>query len=109
MGWWRALSVVLLFMIVSACGSSQELNVSVDGLTYDGTNVFYKGKLAAVLKSNELGYDDGKLVREITYELTDAKFNPQGLAILKFLHEKQPQYEIEVEVSAIKVHGASKK
>ena len=110
MGWWRALSLVILFMIVSACGTQQKLNgISTEGLTYDGTNIYYMGELAAVLKATEIGYDDNKIVRELTYEIVDAKFNPQGLSILKLLHEKQPHYDIEVEVQAIKVLGVNQR
>lgn len=107
MGWWRALSLVVIFMVVSACGTQQNLKgISTQGLTYEGTNVYYKGELAAVLKATEIGYDDGKVVREMTYEIVDEKFNPYGLSILKLLHDKQPNYDIEVEVSAIRVHSS---
>jgi len=106
MGWWRALSLVILFMIVTARGAQQKLNgISTEGLIYEGTDIYYKGELAAALEATEIVYDDNKIVGELTYEIVDPKFNPQGLCILKLLHEKQQHYDIEVEMYAIRVES----
>ena len=109
MGWRRALQVVFLAMIVSACGTKQRLSkIDTKGFTYQGTDVYYEGTLVAVLKSTELGYDDNKIVREMTYEITDIKYQDKALSLVKFLHDMQPDYDVEVEVCATKVVGPSK-
>lgn len=104
MGWRRALQVVFLTMIVSACGTKQRLSkINTKGFTYQGTEVYYEGALVAVLKSTELGYDDDKIFREITYEITNIKYQDKALSLVKFLHDTQPEYDVEVEVCATKV------
>ena len=109
MGWGRTLSVVFVLIIVSACGTKQRLSkIDTKGFTYQGSDVYYEGALVATLKAVELGYDDNKIVREMTYEITSAKYNDKGLALVKFLHDMQPDYDIEVEIVATKVHGVKK-
>jgi|TARA_R110000803_G_scaffold37254_2_gene80253 hypothetical protein len=96
-------------MIVSACGTEQRLSkIDTKGFTCQGADVFYKGRLVAVLKSTELGYDDGKIVREMTYEITDVKYQDKALSLVKYLHDIQPNYDVEVEVCATKVIGPDK-
>jgi len=73
-------------------------SVSTEGLSYDGTDIFYNGELAATLSSVQVAFDDGKVVREATFVLTSAKYNEKALAIIKFLQSKKTESNWEVEV-----------
>ena len=46
----------------------------------------------------EVAYDDGKLVREVTYRLVSDEFNEQVLGLIKYFRLRHPSYEIEVDV-----------
>jgi hypothetical protein len=46
----------------------------------------------------EVAYDDGKVVREVTYVVTDEKFNEIAMGILKYVRERKPSWEVEVEL-----------
>jgi hypothetical protein len=109
MGWRRALQVVFLTMIVSACGTKPRLSkIDTNGFTYQGTDVYFEGTLIAVLKSNEIGHDNNKIVREITYEIVEIKHQDKALSLVKFLHDLQPEYDVQVEVCATKVIAPTK-
>jgi len=73
-----------------------------DGLTYEGSNVYYNGELAAELGAIEVAYDDGKLVREATFVLTSSKYNEIAINIIKFVteHKQSENWEVEVELKA---------
>ena len=72
--------------------------VTTDGLTYDGTDIYYNGELCATLSAIEVAYDNGKIVREATFVLTSSKFNEMALPIIKLVQEKRPSIEVEVEL-----------
>lgn len=75
-------------------------NYSTEGLTYNGTSVYYNGELAAELKAVEVAYDNGKIVNEATFSLTSNKFNDIAINILKFISEqkKEKTWEVEIEL-----------
>jgi hypothetical protein len=97
----RFLIVVCVFFthtIFYSCSINPLKNINTDGLTYDGTNVYYNGELCATLSAMEVAYDNGKVVREATFVLTSSKFNDKALNIIKFVQEKRPSIEVEVEL-----------
>ena len=49
----------------------------------------------------EVAYDDGKVVREVTYIVTDEKFNEVAMGILKYVRERRPSWEVEVELKKL--------
>ena len=100
----RFFGVLLISMILIGTGYSTNNarkvfnTVSTEGLSYDGTDIYYNGELAATLSSVEVAFDDGKVVREATFVLTSAKFNEKALAIIKFIQSKKTDGNWEVEV-----------
>lgn len=87
---------VLLVLILSSCNPLKD--ISTDGLTYDGTNVFYKGELCATYSAIEIALDNNKVVREVTYLITEPRFNAQALSVIKLISQKNPNLEVEVEL-----------
>ena len=73
-------------------------HVTTEGLTYDGTDIYYNGELCATLSAVEVAYDNGKIVREATFVLTSSEFNEMALPIIKLVQEKRPSIEVEVEL-----------
>jgi len=90
--------LILFFLFLTSCAVNPLKNVDTSGLTYDGTDVYYNGELCAELSAIEVAYDDGKIVREATFVLVDSKFNERALSIIKFVHLRVSEYEVEVEL-----------
>ena len=88
--------LVLFALILSICNPIKD--IYNDGLTYDGTNVFYKGELCATYSAIDIALDNNKLVREVTYLIIEPKFNAQALSVIKLISQKNPSLEVEVEL-----------
>ena len=87
----------MLTLFSFAC--SPLLNVSTQGLSYDGTDVFYNGELCAKFSAMELAYDNKKIVREATFIIVNPKYNDKALPILKLVTSKNPKIEVEVQLN----------
>ena len=87
---------MLLALVLCSCNPLK--NVSTEGLTYDGTDVYYKGEISATFSAIEIALDSNKVVREVTYLITQPKFNAQALSIIKLISQKNPNLEVEVEL-----------
>ena len=88
--------LVLFALILSSCNPLKD--ISTDELTYDGTNVFYKGELCATYSAIEIAFDNNKVVREVTYLITEPRLNAQALSVIKLISRKNPNLEVEVEL-----------
>ena len=89
--------IILLFaLVLSSCNPLKD--ISTEGLTYDGTDVYYKGEICATYSAIEIALDNNKVVREVTYLITQPKFNAQALSIIKLISQKNPKLEVEVEL-----------
>ena len=90
-------TILLLTLLSFSC--STLLNVSTQGLSYDGTDVFYNGELCAKFSAMELAYDNKKIVREATFIIVNPKYNDKALPILKLVTSKNPKIEVEVQLN----------
>ncbi|MGB0487008.1 MAG: hypothetical protein ACPGJB_03100 [Flavobacteriaceae bacterium] len=90
-------TILLLTLLSFSC--SPLLNVSTQGLSYDGTDVFYNGELCAKFSAMELAYDNKKIVREATFIIVNPKYNDKALPILKLVTSKNPKIEVEVQLN----------
>jgi len=90
-------TILLLTLFSFAC--SPLSNVSTQGLSYDGTDVFYNGELCAKFSAMELAYDNKKIVREATFIIVNPKYNDKALPILKLVTSKNPKIEVEVQLN----------
>jgi len=82
--------LLLVFLILFTFSCNPLLNVSTQGLSYDGTDVYFNGELCAKFSAIELAYDNKKIVREVTFLIVNPKFNDQALPILKLVALKNP-------------------
>lgn len=90
--------LILLLLVITSCAVNPLRDVDINGLTYDGTNVYYQEELCAELSALEIAFDDGKIVKEATFVLVDSKYNERALSIIKLVKEKRPSLEVEVEL-----------
>jgi hypothetical protein len=88
--------ILLSALVLSSCNPLKD--ISTEGLTYDGTDVYYKGEICATYSAIEIALDNNKVVREVTYLITQPKFNAQALSIIKLISQKNPNLEVEVEL-----------
>ena len=91
-------SIYLIFALVLINSCSVTRNISTDGFSIEGNLVSYKGAPMAELVGVEFALDDGKFVRELTFKLKEGSDNSVINNLIVFLHEKHPDYEIEVEI-----------
>ena len=83
---------------IISCTPKVLRNTSTDGLSYRGTDIFYQDELCARMTALEIAFDNGKIVRECTFVITDEKFDAYALGIIKLMREKKPHWEVEVEL-----------
>jgi hypothetical protein len=89
---------LLFVLFLSSCSPSIFNNVSIEGFSHVGSDVYYMGEKCATMTSLEMAYDNKKIVRECTMIITDEKFDQYALNIIKYMRLKTPQWEIEVEL-----------
>ena len=92
----KKLIMLLALVLLTSC--SELRHVSSDGLKYDNGNIYYKGDVIAKLSGVEVAYDNRKLVTEVTFKLTSAEYNHLAYGIIKLITDKNPKWEVEVEV-----------
>jgi hypothetical protein len=88
----------MLSALVLLTSCSELRHVSSDGLKYENGNIYYKGDVIAKLSGVEVAYDNRKLVTEVTFKLTSAEYNHLAYGIIKLITDKNPKWEVEVEV-----------
>ena len=88
--------LVIFALILSSCNPLKD--ISTDGLTYDGTNVFYKGELRAIYSAIKIALDNNKVVREVTYLITEPRLNTQVFSVIKLISQKNPNLKVEAEL-----------
>ena len=96
----------LFFLCVSvgllyACSVTRSYDMT--GFTIAGNVVSYQGTPMAQLEGVELALDNNKMVREMTFSLMDNADMSKVANMIAFLHEKHPDYEIEVEIDVEKM------
>ena len=94
----RLFIVPLLLVAFAGCKPVDVFkNVSTE-LIYRDETFYHNGEVVAWLEGIELSYDNGKITHEVTFVLTDAGENEHAIEILKIMHEKEPRWDIEVEL-----------
>lgn len=84
-----------LFLLFS-CNVLKEY--STEGFTIQGNVVSYIGVPMAELTAVEIGLDDKKIVKEMSFTLLHGSNNEKINNLLAFLHNKHPAYEIELNI-----------
>jgi hypothetical protein len=90
--------LITLLALVTLTSCSELRHISTDGLTYENGNIYHKGIVIAKLSGVEVAYDNRKLVTEATFKLTSSDYNHFAYGIIKLVTERNPKWEVEVEV-----------
>ena len=91
-------NILIVLFLLSSCASPVLKNVSVEGFSHSGTDIYYYGEKCAVMTALEIAYDNKRIVRECTMVITDEKFDCHALGMIKYMRSKTPNWEIEVEL-----------
>jgi hypothetical protein len=94
----KKLLFIGLISLLMSCSPSVMKNVSTEGITFIGTDIYYNQVMIARLSTIEYAWDNKKLVREMTYTIIDENYNHLAINIIKFSLNKSPKWEIEVEI-----------
>jgi hypothetical protein len=99
----RLISLVILTTTLVSCSTLRNLDTT--GFSITDNTVYYNEVPTAQLEGVELSLDNNKLVREMTFSLMEGSDMGIVTNMIAFLHEKHPDYEIEVEVDLKMVGG----
>ncbi len=98
--------LIYLLLLSSALVSCSALrNLDTTGFSIIDNTVYFNNVPTAQLEGVELSLDNNKLVREMTFSLMEGSDMGIVTNMIAFLHEKHPDYEIEVEVDLKMVGG----
>jgi len=92
--------LITLLALVTLASCSELRHVTSDGLTYENGNIYHNGDVIAKLSGVEVAYDNRKLVTEATFKLTSSNYNHFAYGIIKLVTDKNPKWEVEVEIEA---------
>ena len=92
----KLITLIALAITITSC--SELRHISSEGLTYENGNVYYKNVVVAKLSGVEVAYDNRKLVTEATFKLTSSEYNYLAYKIIKLVTERNPRWEVEVEI-----------
>ena len=90
--------LILLYLLSLGLFSCNVLkNVDVEGFTSSDNTIFFKGEKMAVLSNIEYSLDNKKLVKEMTFKLTNMNHADRVQNFLYFVHQKHKGWEIELD------------
>lgn len=92
----KKLLYVAVFALLASCSIMKKY--PTDGFSIEGNIVSYKNTPMAELIGLEFALDDKKFVRELTFKVLPGSDNSVINNLIVFLHEKHPDYEIEVNI-----------
>lgn len=92
----KTIFTILLLFFITSCSVLK--NYPTDGFTIQGNIVSYNGIAMAELTALEIGLDNKKIVKEMSFTLLHGSNNEKINNLLAFLHAKHPEYEIELNI-----------
>ncbi len=92
----KKLLFLITLVVLTSCNVLKEFDTT--GFTIQGNTVSYNNVPMAELEGLEFAYDNRKLVKELTFKVLETADNNKINNLIAFLHEKHPEYEIEVEI-----------
>ena len=92
----KKLPYVAVFALLASCSIMKKY--PTEGFSIEGNIVSYKNTPMAELIGLEFALDDNKFVRELTFKVLPGSDNSVINNLIVFLHEKHPDYEIEVNI-----------
>ena len=88
----------LLFSLIALASCSVLKQYSIEGFTTEQNTVYFNGEAMAELSAIEYAYDDGKLVKELTFNLLHGKDNNKINNLIAFLSTRYVGYEFEINI-----------
>lgn len=92
----KYLFLIAVSAITFSCSVTR--NYNTEGFHIEGNYVYFKEEPMCELVGIEYALDDHKLVKELTFKVVDSDYNNKITELIAFLHEKHPNYEIEIEI-----------
>jgi hypothetical protein len=92
----KIVGILGLTCVLVACSVTRKYDTT--GFTIDKNYVYYQDEPMCELVGIEFALDDHKLVKELTFKVVDNSNNSKITELIAFLHEKHPDYEIEIEI-----------
>jgi hypothetical protein len=92
--------LIMIFALFAITSCSELRHVSSEGLTYKNGSVYHNEIAIAKLSGVEIAYDNRKLVREVTFKLNSSEYNHFAYGIIKLITERNPKWEVEVEIDS---------
>lgn len=88
--------LLLSIIVLSSCSVLKQY--SIEGFTIEKNTVYYNGAAMAELSAIEYALDDGKLVKELTFNLLHGKDNDKINNLIAFLNTRYEGYEFEINI-----------
>jgi len=88
----------LLLSLVALSSCSVLKQYSIEGFTINQNVVLYNGAEMAELSAIEYALDDGKLVKELSFNLLHGKDNDKINNLIAFLNTRYIGYEFEINI-----------
>jgi hypothetical protein len=92
----KRLILFLSLIVLSSCSVLKQY--STEGFTTEENTVYYNGKAMAELSAIEYALDDGKLVKELTFNLLHGEDNGKINNLIAFLNTRYIGYEFEINI-----------
>ena len=92
----KFLTLIITIVLLASCSVTRKYDTT--GFHIEGNYVYFKEEPMCELVGIEFALDDHKLVKELTFKVVDSDYNNKITELIAFLHEKHPDYEIEVEI-----------
>jgi uncharacterized protein YcfL len=95
----KRLFIILALLLTVGCKSTHGFQYIEDKLTYANEMFYHNGEVVAKLASIEVLFNEQEEIRhKITFVLTNEAQNDHAIEIIKIMHEKNSNWEIEVKL-----------
>ncbi len=88
-------SLIILSTLLTGCSVVKNINTS--GFHSKENVIFYEADTVATLNAVEYSIDNNKYVKEMTFKLVNMNHADKVQNLLYFIHERHPDWEIEID------------
>jgi len=88
-------NLIILSMLLVGCSTVKNINTS--GFHSKENTIFYESDTVAILSAVEYSIDNKKYVKEMTFKLINMNHADKVQNLLYFIHERHPDWEIEID------------
>ena len=87
--------LIILTALLTSCVTIK--NIDTTGFASKENTIFYESDTVATLSAIEYSIDNKKYVKEMTFKLVNLNHADKVKNLLYFVHEKHPDWEIEID------------